>query len=194
MSDAKEPDFESLETFVTDSTVRQLKAFTATHGDEVFCQFAFDCDPDNGLLLLCLDTPDSTRESALEIESFVTEKRKAYLKYDDAEYAIDTIQSNHTLVPFNRFPGDFAYQGFAEHTFDDWVDFSCADEYPGEFAGSGEDYIQSKAAIMLSRVIDNLVEVGAFVQINKSRPFLLSIAFHDTTHLVIRLINWPSNQ
>ncbi|EMI24679.1 hypothetical protein [Rhodopirellula europaea] len=190
-----EPDFAAQESTVVKETIQHLESFAEENPDELLSHFAFDCNPDFGSILLCLDTQENSIAVAKETEQYTTQIRASRLAYEDEhciEYAINTIrnQTSGPVVPFNNNTGDFEHQGFADVDFDDWQTYRFSDDYPGEFDGSGEDYLQSKVAIMLSRVVDQLVSCDAFACLNKTQPFLVSVGFHDGTHLVIRIINW----
>ncbi len=191
-----EPDFLNQESMVVEKTVEHMKAFAAENRDVVFSQFTFDCNPDYGSLLLCLDTNANTLEFAAETEAKRTAARQSRFSYDDVfclEFAVREIArfSSSPVVPFNTSCGDFAYQGFADIDLAGWEDFRFSDDYPGKLERSGDDYLTSKAAIFLSRVVDKLVAINAFDCLSKCSPFLCSVAFHDGTHFVVRIIDWP---
>lgn len=133
---------------------------------------------------------------AKEHESYVTERRHEDLSYDDdssLQWAINTVKNLVTgsVLPYNNNTGDFEYQGFAEVSFlEEWQDFVLADDYPGEFEDSEDDYLEYMATVVFSHVIDTLVARGAFDCLKRSSPFLVGFAFHDGPQLVVRILNW----
>lgn len=192
----KEPDFHADEQRLLDETLRAIREFAGQHAEELFSYFAFDCNADYGEVLLCLDTEDNSIAQAKKHEAYVTERRHEKLAYDDEhslKWAIDTVQNpiSGPVLPFNNNPGDFRYQGFAEVSFlDEWEDFVLDDDYPGEFEESGRDYLECKATVMFSRVIDALVDQCAFDCLRRTSPFYVGFAFHEGPQVVVRLLNW----
>ena len=190
----KEPDFASNERQLIDASVRAISEFATQHADELFRYFAFDCNAEYGEILLCLDTEENSITQAKKHEAYVSERRHK-LSYDDTEsleWAINTIKNPIAgpVLPYNNNTGDFRYQGFAGVSFlDEWEEFSLSDDYPGEFADSEDDYLECKAAVLFSRVIDALVEQNAFDCLKRTSPFLVGFALHDGPQLVVRLLN-----
>jgi hypothetical protein len=191
----KQPDFPANERTLIDASVRVIREFAEQHRDEVFKYFAFDCNVDYGEILLCLDTLDNSIAEAKNHESYVTESRHKGLSYDDdsLQWAITTVKNPVTgpVLPFGNNTGDFEYQGFAEVSFlEEWQDFRFADDYPGEFEDSEDDYLECIATVMFSHVIDALVGQNAFDCLKRSSPFLVGFTFHDGPQLVVRVLNW----
>jgi hypothetical protein len=112
-------------------------------------QFAFDCNPDYGQGLFCFDTEENSLRFAKEHGDDLASRRRERVDYaNKLEYAINAIEYPcMPMVPFNNNVGDYAHQGFAEHTFADWSDFRFSNEYPGDFASSNEDYLSSAAKV-----------------------------------------------
>ncbi|EMI16393.1 hypothetical protein RMSM_06681 [Rhodopirellula maiorica SM1] len=191
----KEPDFASNERQLIDASILAISEFAAQHTDELFRYFAFDCNADYGEILPCLDTEENSIAQAKKHEARISERRLTQLSYDDKkslEWAINTFKNPITgpVLPYNNNTGDFRYQGFAEVSFlDEWEEFSLADDYPGEFADSQDDYLECTAAVMFSRTIDALVEQKAFDCLQRTSPFLVGFAFHEGPQLVVRLLN-----
>lgn len=188
-----EPEFNCQEQMVIAAVEKHIVAFAKENPDRLFSQFAFDCNPDYGSLLLCLDTYENSIAFARENEEDRTRRRNLDLSYDDAEYALNTLEhaGGFPVVPYNTSCGDFEYQGFADIELEGWIQYRFGDSYPGNLAKSGEDTLQAKAGIFLSRVADRLVDRDVFSCLNRTTPFLVSIAFHDGTHFIVRIQNWP---
>lgn len=187
----QQPDFPTQELVLTEAAAAAIKLF-AENSSELFQQFAFDCNPDYGQVLFCLDTPANSLKVAREHEAYLTERRSEQVDYEDElEYAINTIEHPEMPVaPYNNSVGDFTHQGFAEFVFDDWSEFRFSDDYPEEFESSEEDYLSSVASVLLSRAIDRLVDQSAFKGLQITSPFLVSFALHDGSHTLVRVINW----
>ncbi|MEN6497890.1 MAG: hypothetical protein ABFD16_26630 [Thermoguttaceae bacterium] len=191
----KEPDFASNEQHLIEASIRAIREFAEQHPDEVFNYFAFDCNADYGEILLCLDTSENSIARAKEHEEYMTEHRHQELSYDESslEWAIDTVTDATIgpVLPFNNNTGDFQHQGFAEVSFlDEWQTFRFDDDYPGQFEDSEQDYLESKATVMLSKAIDALIDRGAFNCLRRSSPFLVGFAFHDGPQVIVRIQNW----
>lgn len=166
--------------------------------EATFAYFAFDCNPDYGEVLLCLDTKENSEIQAKKAEKFITQKRKNYT-YESPAYEIEWAIHNlgndliGRVLPFSNNTGEFSHQGFAVYNFKDWEDFSLSDEYPGVFEKSEEDYLSCISIILLSNVIDQLIDAKAFDQIRKSTPFYCGIGLHDNVQKVVRIINWDND-
>ncbi len=187
-----DPEFDRIEPLVIKEASEHLAVFAAENPGLLVSQFAFDCNPDYGSLLMCLDTHENTVAFARENEEDRTQRRKTDLSYDNPEYALNTLQhaGGFPVVPYNTSCGDFEHQGFADLKLDGWTEYRFDDGYPGNLPESGEDSLQAKTGIFLSRVVDGLVDQDAFAGLSKTKPFLVSIAFHDGTHAVLRILNW----
>ena len=191
-----EPDFASNEKELFDEAVEAIQEFARQHSSELFSFFSFDCNPDYGEVLFCLDTFNNSIKKAKEHEKYVTTRRRQKLSYDDrfeVKWAIKTIQNKITgpVLPYNDNPGDFEYQGFGDGVFfPEWENFKLSDDYPGSYEDSEDDYLECNATVMFSRVIDALVENNAFDCLNRTSPFLIGFAFHDGPKLVVRILNW----
>jgi len=61
-----EIDWPTLEDRLFDLAAQDIKRFASKHRDETFYGFAFDCNSEYGNVLLCLNTPDSLRQTAIE--------------------------------------------------------------------------------------------------------------------------------
>lgn len=195
---ARKPNFAAQEDVIAESVSVRLAAFAKNHSNLLFTQFAFDCNPDYGELLLCLDTPSSTTEYVLENQANKTEQRFARHSYDDElslRYAQHEVAALHNfpLVPYNNSCGNFSHQGFDEISLAGWEDFQMSDEYPGEIEGTDEDYLQSVSAVFLFRVARKLIDRAAFDCLHRTSPFLVSVGFHDTTHFIAGITDWPNN-
>jgi hypothetical protein len=190
------PDFASNERHLIDESIRAIREFVEQHPNELFNYFAFDCNADYGEILLCLDTLDNSIAESKKHETYLSERRREELAYDNKHtlrWAIDSLENPVTgpVLPFNNNSGNFRYQGFAEVSFlDEWQDFVLDDDYPGQFEDSKADYLESYASVMFYRVIDALVEKDAFDGLRKSSPFLVGFDFHDGPQLIVRIINW----
>lgn len=190
-----EPDFDADERRLLEETIPAIAEFAAEHADEVFRYFAFDCNPDYGEVLFSLDTEANSAAEAKKHELYVTSQRHEKLDYNDSvwlPWAISTIENPVTgpVLPFNNNSGDFDHQGFAGVSFPDWEDLVSSDDFPVDFEESHQDYLTCKATVLLSRVIDALVECDAFSCLNRTSPFLVGFGFHDGPQVVIRMINW----
>lgn len=190
----REPDFPSNEDRLVAVTSQEVRAFSDQHVDETFTYFAFDCTPDSGEVLLCLDTLENSVAKAKEHEARIAEQRRG-LSYDDPirlRWAISLTRKTVAgpLLPFNNCTGDFRYQGFASASFPEWEDYWSHDEYPGEYEDSGADCLECKVAVLLSRAIDRLVEQGAFDHLTRSCPFYVGFTFHKGPQIVVRILNW----
>jgi hypothetical protein len=80
----KEPDFAANEQRLLREAIIELHNFAGEHPDELFNYFAFDCNPDYGEILLCLDTLENSITKAKEHEKYVSANRKD-LAYDGLE-------------------------------------------------------------------------------------------------------------
>ncbi len=191
-----EPDFLANERELISESMRAISEFAEQHSNELFNYFAFDCNADYGQILLCLNTAESSAASAKKHEEYITNRRHEELSYDDdysIEWAIETVKNpiSGPVLPFCDNTGDFQYQGFAEVSFlDEWQNFTLADDYPGRFEDSEDDYLECKATVMFSRVIDLLIEQNAFDCLQRTSPFLVGFTFHDGPQLVVRMLNW----
>lgn len=187
-----EPDYRADEETLFQATLLALKEFAETHPHEMFCSFAFDCNSDYGEVLLCLDTVEQSRQAARQSEGRAFERRQKYgSDYDVLPQLLTMARGtvcNNDVLPFGDNTGDFAYQGFAEVTFEAWADFTLDDEYPALPDGEEGDYLQCKAAILLGRVIDRLVAANAFDGLQRTMPFLVGVGFHDGGQYVVRVL------
>ena len=80
-----DPEFDRLEPLVIKAAAEHLAVYAAENPGLLVSQFAFDCNPDYGSLLLCLDTHDNTAAFARENEEDRTRRRKADLSYAVAQ-------------------------------------------------------------------------------------------------------------
>ncbi len=166
--------------------------------NETFSYFAFDCSHNYGEVLLCLDTKENSETQSNKVERYITQKRKGY-SYESPAYEIEWALNDlgndliGRVMPFGNNTGDFSHQGFAKYHFEDWEDFYLSDEYPGVFEESEEDYLSCISIILLSNVIDLLIDEKSFDKIRKSTPFYCGITLHDSVQNVIRMINWGND-
>lgn len=190
----KTTDFKKQEDELYDFSFNALREIGSGIRDEL-SYFAFDCNPEYGEVLLCLDTIQNSIITAKNTENYITEKRKEN-SYDSPAFklawAIHNLGNNLIgwVLPFGNNTGDFSHQGFAEYHFEDWEDFSLSDSYPGEFEKSEEDYLACISTILLSNVIDRLISNNAFSELKICKPFYCGVALHDNIQNVVRIINW----
>jgi hypothetical protein len=185
------PDFQSQEAGIIVAAIRAIHEF-ASSSTEVFRQFAFDCNPDYGEVLFCLDTEASSKRFAREHgDTLATDRAKRVNYVDHLEWAISAIERpDMPVVPFNNNVGDYSHQGFADYSFAGWNDFRFSDQYPGEFESSKNDYLSCVASVLLSHAADKLVEREAFGSLRITSPFLVGFQLHDGFHTLVRIINW----
>ncbi len=193
----KTPNFAKQENALYQFSNKALKKIGKKHKD-AFAYFAFDCNVDYGEVLLCLDTIENSVTRAKKVEMSITRNRKKYTYQSSSfeiEWAIHNLGNDliGRVTPFSNNTGDFSHQGFAMYNFKDWEDFSLSDDYPGVFEESGEDYLSCISVILLSNVIDLLIDGRAFDQILKSTPFYCGIGLHDNVQKVVRIINWDND-
>lgn len=188
------PDFSGQEERLFQFTVEELRTFSANRR-EPFAYFAFDCNPDYGEILLCLDTAANSMSEARKREQSLWKSRQEWQSPPYAEIPPYTLEwvihrlgndLDGFVLPFGNNTGDFSDQGFAQLEFEDWDDFSFQE--PREFPDSQQTRIACYAAVLLSKVIDRLVDGDAFAVLNRTHPFYCGIGLHDGPQRVLRLI------
>lgn len=190
------PNFKQQEDELYSFTLNALKEIGSSSKD-CFSYFAFDCNPDYGEILLCLDTEENSLVTAKKRENYITSDRKK-ISYDSPSYQLEWAIHNigndlvGRVLPFGNNTGDFSHQGFTELYFENWENFSLSEECPDEFEESNESYLSCISAILLSNVIDRLISTNAFEPINTNSPFYCGIGFHESGQKVVRIINWEA--
>jgi hypothetical protein len=189
------PDFQKQEDQLFEFTRAELSKFAAQSSDE-FAYFAFDCNPDYGEVLLCLDTTANSIAMARVTEKALLESRRRRFAMPYCEIPSYELEwSIHRLgndlegfvVPYGNNTGDFSHQGFAQVDFDDWQDYSI--EESDEFPDSKQSRIKCFAAVLLAKVIDRLVDAEAFAALNRSHPFYCGVGLHDGPQRVLRMVD-----
>jgi hypothetical protein len=189
------PDFASQEDQLFEFARTELNKFAGQTAEE-FAYFAFDCNPDFGDVLLCLDTTASSKaEARRTAESLLQARRKRFGKpygeIPDYELQWSILHLGDDLrgvvLPYGDNTGDFSHQGFADLFFEDWIDYSL--EESEEFPDSKETRISCYAAMVLAKVIDRLVDADAFGALHRSHPFYCGVGLHDGPQRVLRMLD-----
>ncbi len=160
-------DWNQFETLLVELTTRDVAAFSATHSNETFYGFMFDCNSDYGRVLLCLNT-----EADLQANAEASKERSA-------DALLDELPAS---LRWNA--GDWKYQGFNSPDFDTaWepletiVSDICMDEEEDE-----ETFLtptQDRFMKSVCRVLVRLETAGAFDCLRQTENFKAYVADHD---------------
>ena len=128
-------DWPALEACLFRLSAREIRRFAAAHAAETFYGFMFDCNSEYGQVLLCLNTPESLRDSAVQYatnpplqEAFDAIRRDIEEKIGKKIFDKRTPKSAEENEKEHRWsPGDWKYQGFNSEDFDrGWDSFESA--------------------------------------------------------------------
>jgi hypothetical protein len=170
-------------------TVATIRRLEAEHADDVFCCFAYAVDTMVGKFQLCFDTLHNSVYLAKEQEKEEAERRQRNLAHHLAWRSAATI-CGVPVTPYTQSTQAFAYTQYSELVFSDWEEFTWSEDYP-KFSERDDDYLEGNANIVISRVIERLVEGNEFSRLRLAQPFYIGHEFHERGLTVMRILNWP---
>jgi hypothetical protein len=125
----KESDWDLYLKRLVEETKAAIGEFTARHGGEEVCYFAYDSEPRYGYVLTCFNTSGASLEFARKQREYHTQHRRKLMAdpiwFDDA---YQQAKAN-ALLPFCNNTGDFAYQGFTQIQFPEWQEYAESTGY-----------------------------------------------------------------
>jgi hypothetical protein len=179
-------DWRTLEDHLFSLAMADIRRFADAHRDEQFYGFAFDCNSDYGQILLCLNTQESLRETALQYATNPPNKEV----WDRINKALGFPSDEQRETPAEYEQelcwslGDWKYQGFNTKAFDSgWASFgtdvlnACMDEEEDK-----ETFLkptQDRFLRAVCRVLLRLEIEGGFQRLNRTDDFGTFVTDHD---------------
>jgi hypothetical protein len=159
-------DWQNVEDELYATWVADVRRFAAEHSDECYCSFGAVVEPSVGRVDLCLNTPESAKESFAQAYPY---------EYRPTPEEADEIKWN---------PGEWLYYNFNGSSEERWERF---EEFMGEendLAAGGEDkqrQISSRFFSLCHKVLVRSAKDGVYDCLSRTADFqLICYHFHGT--------------
>lgn len=186
-----EPDWQRDETTLFEASLAALTKFKIDHPNEMVSAFGFDSEPCYGYALIGIETPMNALEVATRREEYEIQNRYEQFARDEAWRSARYYTSREAL-DYSNSTGYFAYAAWAQVDFPGWGEFAAGENYPEKEQPEDPDYLEGHACLIFWRVIERLIEGGAFAGLNLWSPFRLGFNFHDERFITLRMLNRQS--
>lgn len=155
------------------------------------CSFlAISYNTDAGLFQFSLDTPDNALREAQANERDAIERRRRMLAPEWGWRAATYFATDPRVVDYTPHPGAFAYQVGPVLELEALRHLQSQEGYP-ERNEHEDDYTQGNAVVVIWRVVERLVDAGAFAALCTAAPFRIGYLIDDEELVVLRILNWP---
>lgn len=185
---AGEPDWQRDEDALFDASLAAVARFQKDQPSIAVSAFGFDSEPCYGYALICFETPANALTVAMDREERGVKDRYEYFA-TDSSWKIAKDHLRRECIEHSDSTGYFAFSQFAHVTFEGWESFAAAENYPKADNQSDLDYLEGHACLIFWRVIERLVDAGAFNRLNLWSPFRIGFNFHGERFLVVRMLN-----
>jgi hypothetical protein len=187
----KSPDLEEVESELFKESVSAVEEFLRHHPDAVVSAFAFDADPGAGYFGISFDIRENSVARARDDEKNDLERRAAWWRKPDVWKRAMSVAWSTSLVDYNAYVGHFQYHLFHEVQFD-WRAFLDSPDYERLNHGGEDGWIEAHLRMVLSRVIDRLLEAKVFDKLRTASPFRIGYGYPGEPDLVVcRILRWP---
>lgn len=179
-----QPDWTSAEDMLFEQSAAIIRQFATDHSDEQFSTFAFTVDCLYTGVALNFDTLKNSLAEAQRHERYQIKYRNQLFAEEngwrDARYF---VAHPTRRVDDCNLRGSFKYELVAFVAVPVWEDYFNTSEDCTKLEG--------RVIVALWRVVDRLVNVGAFDGLKMSSCFRIAFSFHDDEMIVLRILNWP---
>jgi hypothetical protein len=179
-----QPDWQGAEETLFTQSLEIIQRFAREHPDELFSFFAYSVDSEFTGVGLLFDTRDHSLRQARAEEWYQIRARNQLFDLDHG-WKHASYHVNRRIEDYN-LRREFRYEGIRFVELPAWGEFfeSLEEEQGPELEG--------RIIVAIWRVVNRLIEAGAFDAMNKASPFRIGFTFHDDEMKVLRLLNWPS--
>jgi hypothetical protein len=178
------PDWAHAEEILFEQTRQILRRFATDHPEE-FCSFMlYTVDADYAGVGINLDTPANSMRRAQA-------HQRHQIQYRNEIFAEDRgwETARHAVAhPTNRIE-DWNHSDPFKYELLEFVPLPAWEKY-AQAEPEGEE-LEGRVIVSLWRVVERLVEAGAFEPLRRTPPFRIGFAFHDDEMIVLRILDWP---
>lgn len=170
-----------------------IMRYTADHPDAASSFLAISYNTDAGFFQLSLDTPDNALWEAQLNERDAIEQRRKMLAHEEGWRIARNNTVNPRVVDYTPHAGAFAHHVGSGLEVDVLRQLQGREPYP-ESREFEDDYAQGNVRVVIWRVVERLVEAGAFAQLSVAAPFRVGYQIDDDELVVLRILTWPVPQ
>jgi hypothetical protein len=193
MSKLKLPNWKKVEETLYEESYSIITDFSKKHPEKLCSFFAYGIGEQNGNFWLNFDTYENSITEAKKREVTKVEMRNQYLKGKDAWKQASSFLERAWLTPYNSSVSNFAFNPYNLVHFDGWDIYQDEEEQLPQADDYDDPYLVGNIRLVVSRVIDKLIQNDVFARIKMTQPFCIGYQFQEGLLVILRIINWPSS-
>jgi hypothetical protein len=166
-------------------TRQVLGRFAENHPEEVCSFFAYTVDADFKGVGVNLETPaNSLRRAQAHQRHQIQQRNEVFAEERGWERA------HHIVAHYSNRIEDWNHSDPFRHELFEFVALPAWEKFAQ--AGIEAEKLEGRVIMSLWRVVERLVEAGAFDVLRRVPPFRVGFAFHDDEMIVLRILDWPA--
>ncbi len=185
------PDWKNVQQVLMSEARKAIADFVEEYPDETVCNFGFDADPENGQILISIDTLDNAIYNAWQWQEEFLQRWREEARSTWSSDTVNRISESQIGAAPAEY-GEFSVIGYRELEFPQWEEYIEAledDDDDGE--DTAAEYVVAEASRAMFLALDTLVQEDAFDKLRLAERCVIGFVTHDSEPITTHVLNWP---